>query len=126
MTINEPKKFVLIGAAGFVAKRHMEAIKDTNNELIAVMDPSDSIGVIDSYFPNAIYFNSIEKLQKFMFEQKHIDYVSICSPNWLHDAHCLIGLQTGADVICEKPLVPDSKNLPFIKEIQNKYNKQIK
>ena len=103
------KRFVLLGAAGFVAPRHMRAIKDTGNELAAAMDPNDSVGVLDSHFPDAAFFTTYEELSAFVQSQADlrspIDYYSVCSPNHLHEAHVTAGLRAGCNVICEKPLV---------------------
>ena len=103
------KNFALIGAAGFVAPRHLKAIRETGNDLVAAMDRFDSVGVMDSYFPNADFFVEFERfdrhLEKLKRQGRQVDYVSICSPNYLHDAHIRFGLRYGADVICEKPLV---------------------
>ena len=105
------KRFVLIGAAGFVAPRHMLAIKETGNNLVAAMDPNDSVGVIDSHFPDAAFFTNMKELNSFVMAQQEnddpIDYFAICSPNHLHEAHITAGLSAGANVICEKPLVLD-------------------
>lgn len=101
--------FALIGVAGYVAPRHLRAIKETGNRLIAAMDPTDSVGVLDGYFPEAAFFVEFERfdrhLEKFRQNEQALHYVSICSPNYLHDAHIRFGLRQGADVICEKPLV---------------------
>ncbi|MDX2071176.1 MAG: Gfo/Idh/MocA family oxidoreductase [Haliscomenobacter sp.] len=101
--------FALIGVAGYVAPRHLRAIKETGNRLIAAMDPTDSVGVLDTYFPEAAFFVEFERfdrhLEKFRQKGQNLHYVSICSPNYLHDAHIRFGLRQGADVICEKPLV---------------------
>jgi UDP-N-acetyl-2-amino-2-deoxyglucuronate dehydrogenase len=103
------KRFVLLGAAGFVAPRHMRAIRDTGNELAAAMDPNDSVGVLDSHFPNATFFTTFEELSAFVQQQADlvspVDYYSVCSPNHLHEAHITAGLHAGCNVICEKPLV---------------------
>ena len=103
------KRFVLLGAAGFVAPRHIRAIRDTGNELAAAMDPNDSVGVLDSHFPNAAFFTTFEELSAFVQQQADlespVDYYSVCSPNHLHQAHVTAGLHAGCNVICEKPLV---------------------
>ena len=103
------KRFVLLGAAGFVAPRHMRAIRETGNELLAAMDPNDSVGVLDSHFPDAAFFKTFEELNAFVQLQADlnagIDYFSVCSPNHLHEAHITAGLRAGSRVICEKPLV---------------------
>lgn len=116
------KKFALIGAAGYVAPRHMKAIQNTGNELIAALDPNDSVGIIDSYFPNADFFTEFERFDRHVDKQRRqgskIDYVSICSPNYLHDAHIRFALRSGADAICEKPLVLNPWNLDGLEEIE--------
>ena len=124
------KKFALIGAAGYIAPRHMKAIRDTNNSLVAALDTFDSVGVIDSYFPNADFFVEFERfdrhISKLQFEKKlALDYVSICTPNYLHDAHIRFGLRQGADVICEKPLVLNPWNIDALKEVEKNTGKTI-
>src|ERR1700740_2065810 len=103
------KNFVLIGAAGYIAPRHMQAIKDTGNRLLAALDKNDSVGILDSYFPGADFFTEFERFHRHCEKLKRsgtsIDYVSVCSPNYLHDAHIRFGLRIGSDVICEKPIV---------------------
>ena len=105
------KNFVLIGAAGYVAPRHMKAIKDTGNRVIAALDKHDAVGIIDSYFPDAEFFVEFERLDRHVeklkrkSEENRVHYVSIASPNYLHDAHMRFALRVGADAICEKPLV---------------------
>jgi UDP-N-acetyl-2-amino-2-deoxyglucuronate dehydrogenase len=117
------KNFALIGAAGYVAPRHMRAIADTGNVLKAALDPSDSVGVIDSYFPEAAFFTEFERFDRHAEKLRRkgdgaIDYVSICSPNYLHDAHIRFALRIGADAICEKPLVLNPWNLDALAELQ--------
>ena len=112
----KPLRFALIGAAGFVAPRHLQAIKDVGGQLVAVLDPHDSVGVLDRFgFSSAEFFTAPERferhLEKLRREDKAIDWLSVCSPNYLHDAHIWLGLRSGARVICEKPLVLDPKNL---------------
>jgi len=123
------KKFALIGAAGFVAHKHMKAIKDTNNELVAIMDPHDSVGIIDSFFPNALFFSEIERfdrhLEKLKRQGNGVDFITICSPNYLHDAHCRLALRIGADAICEKPLVLNPWNLDQLQEIEKETGRKI-
>ena len=117
------KNFALIGAAGYIAPRHMRAIKETGNNLIAIMDPCDSIGIIDSYFPEAEFFTEFERfdrhLDKLRRRETKIDYVSITSPNYLHDAHIRIALRNDADAICEKPLVLNPWTVDNLKIIEN-------
>ena len=102
------KKFALIGAAGYIAPRHLKAIKDVGGELVAAYDPSDSVGHLDAYFPSAAFFTEFERfdrhLNKLNEQGKGVDYISICSPNYLHDRHIRYALRTGAHCICEKPL----------------------
>ena len=111
------KKFALIGAAGYVAPRHMMAIKDTGNMLVAALDKNDSVGILDSYFPNADFFTEFERLDRHIDKrrradpEKNIDYISICSPNYLHDSHVRFTLRSGADAICEKPLALNPWNI---------------
>jgi UDP-N-acetyl-2-amino-2-deoxyglucuronate dehydrogenase len=110
------KNFGLIGAAGYIAPRHMKAIKETGNNLLAALDTNDSVGIIDSYFPNADFFVEFERfdrhIEKLKYEQGlYLDFVSICSPNYLHDAHIRFALRSGADSICEKPLVLNPWNV---------------
>jgi UDP-N-acetyl-2-amino-2-deoxyglucuronate dehydrogenase len=116
------KNFALIGAAGYIAPRHMKAIKDTNNQLIAALDKNDSVGILDSYFPDASFFVEFERFDRHLDKLKRkgstVDFVSICSPNYLHDSHIRFGLRAGCDVICEKPLVLNPWNLDAIKEIE--------
>ncbi len=116
------KNFALIGAAGYVAPRHMKAIKDTGNNLVAAYDPFDSVGIIDSHFPNADFFVEFERFDRHLEKLKRqgikVDYVSVCSPNYLHDAHIRFGLRHGADVICEKPVVLNPWNLDALDEIE--------
>ncbi len=123
------KNFVLIGAAGYIAPRHMQAIKVTGNNLLAAFDPFDSVGIIDSHFPDADFFTEFERfdrhLEKLRRNGVKIDYVSICSPNYLHDAHCRFGMRLGADVICEKPIVLNPWNIEALKEIQDETDRKI-
>ena len=103
------KRFALIGAGGYIAPRHMKAIKDTGNDLVSAMDINDSVGILDSHFPEAQFFTAFEQFEAFIDREKRagraLDYVSIASPNHLHDAHMRFALRVGADAICEKPLV---------------------
>jgi len=119
------KNFVLIGAAGYIAPRHMQAIKATGNNLIAAYDPFDSVGIIDSYFPEADFFTEFERFDRHLEKLKrngvNVDYVSICSPNYLHDAHIRFGLRLGANVICEKPIVLNPWNVDALSELENEY-----
>jgi len=123
------KNFALIGAAGYIAPRHMKAIKDTGNNLIAAFDPFDSVGIIDSYFPEAEFFTEFERFDRHLEKLKRkgtpIDYVAICSPNYLHDAHIRFGLRLGADVICEKPIVLNPWNVDALEELEAEYSGNI-
>jgi UDP-N-acetyl-2-amino-2-deoxyglucuronate dehydrogenase len=128
-TMVDYKKFALIGAAGYIAPRHMKAIKDTGNELVAALDKNDSVGIIDSYFPQADFFTEFERLDrhvdKLRRSGKGVDFVSIASPNYLHDAHIRFGLRSNAHVICEKPLVLNPWNVVALKEIEAESDKKI-
>ena len=123
------KKFALIGAAGFVAPRHMKAIRETGNELVAAMDPNDSVGIIDSYFPEAAFFTEFERFDRHIEKLKRsgqkVDFLSICSPNYLHDAHIRFGLRYGSDVICEKPMVLNPWNIDPLIELEKETGKKI-
>ena len=125
------KNFALIGAAGFVAPRHMKAIHDTGNNLVAALDPNDSVGIIDSYFPNADFFTEFERFDRHL-DKLHrlnkgneVNYVSICSPNYLHDSHMRFALRTGADAICEKPIVLNPWNIDGVQEIERDTGRQV-
>lgn len=125
------KKFALIGAAGYIAPRHMKAIKDTNNNLIAAFDPNDSVGIIDSFFPDASFFTEFERFDRHIDKlrrannQKAVDYITICSPNYLHDSHIRFALRSGAHAICEKPLVLNPWNIDGLKEIERDTGQKI-
>lgn len=123
------KSFALIGAAGYIAPRHMKAIRDTGNELVAALDPNDSVGVIDSHFPDAHFFTEYERfdrhIDRLRRQGRSIDYVSICSPNYLHDSHMRFALRSGADAICEKPLVLNPWNLDGLAEIEQETGRHI-
>ncbi len=121
--------FALIGAAGYIAPRHMRAIKAIGGDLKVAFDPNDSVGVIDSYFPDASFFVEFERfdrhIDKLRRRGQKIDYVSICSPNYLHDAHCRFALRSGADAICEKPLVLNPWNIDGLAEIERETGRKI-
>lgn len=123
------KTFALIGAAGYIAPRHMQAIQENKCELIAAMDPNDSVGIIDRYFPNASFFTEFERfdrhLDKLKRAERKIDYISICSPNYLHDAHIRFGLRYGANVICEKPIVLNPWNIDALEEMEQETGQKI-
>ncbi len=127
--MNSNNQFALIGAAGFVAPRHMKAIKETGNDLVAALDPNDSVGVIDSYFPEASFFTEFERFdrhaEKVRRKGKPIHYVSICSPNYLHDAHIRFALRIRAEAICEKPLVLNPWNLDALAELEREHDSKV-
>ena len=123
------KNFALIGAAGYIAPRHLKAIKDTGNNLVAALDPFDSVGIMDSYFPEADFFTEYERFDRHIEKIKRkgtdLNYVSICTPNYLHDAHIRFGLNQGADVICEKPIVLNPWNLEALQEKAREKGKTV-
>jgi len=124
------KKFVQIGGAGYIAPRHMKAIKDTGNTLVGVLDKCDSIGIIDSYFPEASFFTEFERFDRFVDKwhrenEKKIEYVSITTPNYLHDSHIRWALRSGCDAICEKPLVLNPHNIDQLKVIEQETGKKV-
>lgn len=128
---NRQLNFALTGAAGYIAPRHLQAIHDTGNTLVAALDRSDSVGILDRFFPEANFFTEferfdrhIEKLRR-MGEGSRIDYVSICSPNYLHDAHIRFALRVGADAICEKPLVLNPWNIDALKEMERETGRRV-
>ena len=123
------KKFALIGAAGYLAPRHLRAIKETGNELVVAMDINDSVGIMDSHFPEAEFFTEFEDFTAYVEDQAmkgaKLDYVSICSPNYLHAPHMKYALKNGIDVICEKPLVLESKDLDILKAYEDEYGAKV-
>lgn len=123
------KRFALIGAAGYIAPRHMVAIRETGNDLVAVMDPNDSVGIIDSYFPDAQFFTEFERFDRHVDKRRRagqgLHYVSIASPNYLHDSHMRFALRSAADAICEKPLVLNPWNIDGLKEIETDTGRKI-
>ena len=124
------KNFALIGAAGYIAPRHMKAIKETGNTIICALDPYDGIGIMDSYFPQASFFTEPERFDRHLDKlrrqgEKKIDFVSICSPNYMHDAHIRMALRNEAHAICEKPLVLNPWNLDALQEIELETGKNI-
>jgi len=130
MTSNQTYNFALTGAAGYIAPRHMRAIKDTGNNLVAALDPFDSVGIIDSYFPNADFFTEPERFDRHLDKKRRngkgkIDYVSICTPNYLHDAHIRMALRNEAHAICEKPIVLNPWNIDALTEIEKEGGKKI-
>lgn len=122
-------RFALIGAGGFVAPRHMRAIKAVGGDLVVALDPNDSVGVMDSHFPDAHFFVEFERFDRYVDKLRRsgspLDYVSVCSPNYLHDAHCRFGLRSHLDVICEKPLVLNPWNLDGLQDIEHETGKRI-
>ncbi len=126
-----PKNFTLTGASGYIAPRHLKAIKETGNNLIAALDPNDSVGIIDSFFDSCPFFTEFERFDRYL-EKLHrqdnsqkVDFVSICSPNYLHDAHARFAMRIGADAICEKPLVLNPWNIDALQEIEQENNQRI-
>lgn len=123
------KNFAMIGVAGYIAPRHLKAIKDTNNNLLCALDKFDSVGIMDSYFPNADFFTEFERfdrhVEKLRRNGKGLDYVSICTPNYLHDAHIRMALRSGANAICEKPLVLNPWNVEALMDIEKESGKNI-
>jgi len=122
--------FALIGASGYIAPRHMKAIKDTNNEIIAALDPYDGIGIIDSYFPQASFFTEFERFDRFVDKwhregNQKIDYISIATPNYLHDSHIRFALKNQANAICEKPLVLNPHNIDQLKIIEKESDRKV-
>ena len=124
------KNFALIGASGYIAPRHLEAIKDTDNNLIAALDRFDSVGIMDSYFPNADFFVEPERFDRHLEKLKYdknieLDYVSICTPNYLHDSHIRMALRRGSDAICEKPLVLNPWNLDALSKMEKETGQRV-
>ena len=123
------KNFALLGVAGYIAPRHLKAIKDTENTLIAAYDKFDSVGIMDSYFPDASFFTEFERFDRHLEKIKRngiaLDYVSICTPNYLHDAHIRVALRRGADAICEKPLVLNPWNVDALQAIEEETQQKV-
>ncbi len=123
------KNFALIGAAGFIAPRHLKAIKETNNNLLAALDKHDCVGIMDSYFPQADFFVEYERFDRHIDKLKRqgtkIDYVSICTPNYLHDSHIRFALRQGAEAICEKPIVLNPWNIEALQEIEQETGRKV-
>jgi UDP-N-acetyl-2-amino-2-deoxyglucuronate dehydrogenase len=125
------KNFALLGVGGFVAPRHLQAIRDTGNRLLAACDPSDSVGVLDRYFLDTKFFTEVERFDRFLDKQKRmgeeqrVHYLSICTPNYLHDAHVRLALRGGADAICEKPIVINPWNLDQLAEIERETGHRV-
>ena len=128
--MNKPINFALVGAAGYIAPRHMMAVKDTGNNLIAAVDKNDSVGIIDSYFPEADFFVETERFDRHLDKLRRtgthkVDYVAICSPNYLHDAHIRLTMRNDAHAICEKPVVLNPWNVDALQEIERETGKNI-
>ena len=128
--MNSTKNFALIGAAGYIAPRHLKAIQDTQNTLIAALDKFDSVGIMDQYFPKADFFTEFERFDRHLEKLKRhqnitLDYVSICSPNYLHDAHIRMALRSGAHAICEKPIVLNPWNIDALSAIEKESDGNI-
>lgn len=123
--------FGLIGAAGYVAPRHMQAIRATGHTLVAALDPNDSVGILDNYFPEADFFTEFERFDRYVDKRRRrggadqLDYVSICSPNYLHDAHVRFALRSGAHAICEKPLVLNPWNLDALRDLEEESGRRV-
>lgn len=119
----------MTGAAGYIAPRHLKAIKDTGNVLVAALDPFDSVGIMDSYFPETEFFTQSELFEQFLEDNRRasqaIDYVSVCSPNYLHEPHIRMALRSGADAICEKPLVLNPEDILRLKDIEAETGKRV-
>lgn len=125
------KRFALIGVGGYIAPRHLKAIKETGNNLVAAVDPNDSVGIMDRFFPEADFFTEFERFDRHVDKlrrkgpEQSIDYVSICSPNYLHDAHIRFALRCQAHAICEKPLVLNPWNVDALDEFEKEYEKRV-
>ncbi|MCK5127711.1 MAG: Gfo/Idh/MocA family oxidoreductase [candidate division Zixibacteria bacterium] len=125
------KNFAIVGAGGYVAPRHMKAIKDTGNKLVAAIDPSDSVGILDSHFNNVSFFVEFERFDRHLEKlrrlgsDKRVHYVSICSPNYLHDAHVRLALRVNADAICEKPMVLNPWNIDALSELEQESGRKV-
>ena len=123
------KRFALMGAAGYIAPRHMKAIKETGNDLVAALDPNDSVGIMDSFYPNCHFFTEYERFDRHVDKRKRngemIDFISICSPNYLHDSHIRFALRSGCDAICEKPLVLNPWNIDGLIKIEKESGRKV-
>lgn len=125
------KNFAITGVAGYIAPRHLKAIKDTGNNLIAALDPHDSVGILDQYFPDTAFFTEFERFDRHIEMLKRrekdfkLDYLTVCSPNNLHDAHIRFALRVGANAICEKPLVLNPWNLDALEALEKEFNQKI-
>ena len=129
--LNPMKNFALIGAAGYIAPRHMAAIRDTGNQVVAALDPNDSVGILDNYFPDAHFFTEFERFDRFVDKRRReaaherIEFVTIASPNYLHDSHMRFALRSDCDAICEKPLVLNPWNLDGLREVERDSGRRI-
>ena len=127
--MQDTKNFLLIGAAGYIAPRHMEAIDAVGGRIVAAYDPNDSVGILDSYSSETKFFTNFELFQEFAYDflsaGERIDYVSITSPNYMHAAHCAFGMRLGADVICEKPLVLKFEDFIRLEKLEKKYKQRV-
>lgn len=125
------KNFAITGVGGYIAPRHLKAIKDTKNQLVAAVDPNDSVGLLDQFSFDVRFFKEVERFDRHLEKLKRgpaadrVDFLTVCSPNHLHDAHCRLGLRVGADVICEKPLVINPWNLDLLQELEAETGKRI-
>jgi UDP-N-acetyl-2-amino-2-deoxyglucuronate dehydrogenase len=125
------QNFALIGVGGYIAPRHLKAIRDTGNRLVAAVDPKDSVGVLDQFSFDVRFFTEIERFDRHLEklrrgpQEERIQYISICSPNYLHDAHCRLALRVGANAICEKPLVINPWNLDALEQLEQEHHKEI-
>ncbi len=123
------KNFGIIGVGGYIAPRHLKAIKETGNNLVVALDKSDSVGIMDSYFPQCSFYTEYERFDRFVEKIKHtkdkLDFVSVCTPNYLHDSHIRFGLRAGADVICEKPLVLNPWNIDALSKMEEQTGKKV-
>ncbi|HLO14982.1 MAG TPA: Gfo/Idh/MocA family oxidoreductase, partial [Anaerolineales bacterium] len=125
------ENFAVIGVGGYIAPRHLRAIRDTGNVLVAAVDPKDSVGILDQYSFDVKFFTEIERFDRHLEklrrgpEENRVHYISVCSPNYLHDAHCRLALRVGADVICEKPLVINPWNFDALEELESETKHRI-
>lgn len=123
------KNFAIIGVGGYIAPRHLKAIKDTNNNLVVALDKNDSVGILDSYFPTCSFYTEYERFDRFVDKisntDQKLDYVTVCTPNYLHDAHIRFGLRSGCDVICEKPIVLNPWNIDSLEQMEKKCGKKV-
>lgn len=129
IVFEQMKNFALVGAAGYIAPRHFKAIKETGNDLVAGLDVFDSVGILDSYFPNTSFFTEFERFDRhldlFNRTNKKLDFLTVCTPNYLHDSHIRFGLKHGADVICEKPIVLNPWNIQRLQEVEKETGKKV-